>query len=313
MKRMCRFLSVLICLCLLTSALVGCNKKEAPVEKNASSIIYATFYPLYAAVDWLTKDVPDVQVNCLVQPQDGCLRDYQLSDWDLALLSGADLVIAGGRGLESFESVLYALGEDGPAVSALLYNMELLEQRGVNTQEDTQSHWLDANPHIYMTAEGMAEIVRRVANTLILFDSENEALYHKNMDDALARLNVLRDELNANLAHLKNEKVIVMNEALVYAVNEYGLEAGLFYERESGATIDVADLEACLQALQESGAQVILIEKQAPQALCEALEGAGYRLARMDTLSTRRAADGSDGYFEAQRSNVQALLDAFKQ
>ena len=310
MKTISRILCLMLCACFITGLLGGCDRQEA-VQTDTEMNIYATFYPLYAATEWLVEGVPDVQLNCLVQPQDGCLRNYQLSDWDLALLSVSDLILAGGRGLESFESILYALGEDGPAVSAVLYNMDLINQPGVNTQEDAQSHWLDPNPHIYMQTDGMAEITRRVANTLMVLDSENEAVYQSNLEAALSALNALCDELRAELAHLQDEKVIVMNEALVYAADEYGLNADLFYERESGEGLYDADLETCLQALKKSDAHVILIEKQAPQSLCNALEDAGYSLARLDILSTRRATAGSDGYFEAQRANAYAIQEAF--
>lgn len=311
MRRALRILSIMLCLCLLSMLLSGCGKKQGEAPTEAVTSIYTSFYPLYAAAEWLLAGIPNVELNCLVQPQDGCLRNYQLSDWDLALLSSADLILAGGRGLESFESVLYALGENGPAVSAILYNMELTEQRGRNTQEDTQSHWLDANPHIYMETAGMIEIVQRVANTLILFDPAHEDIYRKNLENTLSELNALHDEISAGLSHLKDNQVIVMNEALVYAVREYGLKAAMFYDRESGAGMYDDDLQECLKMLGKSGAQVILIEKQAPQSLCEVLEATGYRLARMDILSTRRASEGAEGYFDAQRANVQAVKDAF--
>ena len=53
-----------------------------------------------------------------------------LSDWDAYLLQAADLVVAGGRGLESFESTLQSLGAAGPAVALTLYNTGLYGQDG---------------------------------------------------------------------------------------------------------------------------------------------------------------------------------------
>lgn len=306
MNRICLFL----CLCLCVLSLNSCTKNESS-EADPGTSIYATFYPLYIAAEWLVDGVSDVQVNCLVQPQDGCLRDYQLSDWDLALLSSADLILAGGRGLESFESVLYALGEDGPVVSSLLYNMDLRQQSGVNTQRDSLSHWLDVNPHIYMGIDGMREIVQRTANTLMMFDPENDQIYHDNLEKAQDNLDTLRKELTATLSHLKDEKVIVMNEALVYAADTYSLKVDLFYDRESGTSLYDADLDACMKALSRSEAKVVLIEKQAPQSFCEALEAAGYSVARMDILSTMQASEAKEGYFEAHRANAQAIINAF--
>lgn len=311
MKRILKMLSCILCLIIITVVACGCRKKVEQPAESAVTSVYATFYPLYAATEMLIEGVADVRLNCLVQPQDGCMRDYQLSDWDLALLHTADLIIAGGRGLEDFESILYGLGENGPVVSAVLYNMELTEQKAVNTSEDTQSHWLDPNPHIYMQIDSMKEIVQRAANTLILLDAENEGIYKRNLEAAQARLDELRNEIEESLAEIRDQKVIIMNEALVYAAQEYGLKPCLFYERESGSELYDSDLDVCLRTLQKCDAKVILIEKQAPQTFCEALEAAGYRLAHMDVLSTHSASEGSEGYFEAHRENIQAIKAAF--
>lgn len=307
-----RTICLFLCLCVGIASLSACSRKTDDAIDDVTTSIYSTFYPLYAATEWLVDGVSDVRANLLVQPQDGCIRSYQLSDWDLALLSSADLIVSGGRGLESFESVLYSLGESGPVVSSVLYNMDLDVQRGVNTKEDTESHWLDENPHIYMSIDGMDEIVQRICSTLILRDAENEDLYRSNLSKIQIELEKLQSEILTETASLKDKKVIVMNEALIYAAKAYGLEADLFYERESGADLVDADLDQCLKVIQKTDARVILLEKQAPQALCEALEDAGYSLARLDILSTRDASDGAKGYFEAQRANIQVVRTAFE-
>jgi len=61
------------------------------------------------------------------------------------------------------------------------------------------------------------------------------------------------------------------------------------------------------------GAKVVLIEKQAPKALIDALEAEGFAVAKIDILSTCRETDGSDGYFEAQRANARAVANACRQ
>lgn len=58
-------------------------------------------------------------------------------------------------------------------------------------------------------------------------------------------------------------------------------------------------------------ARVVLIEKQAPAALIEILEGAGYVVARVDVLSTGRPDMGADVYFTAQLANAEAIAQAF--
>lgn len=298
-------------LCLMT----GCASRQATVteETNESTAlnVYATFYPLYAIADMILQDT-DVQLNCLVQPQDGCFRSYSLSDWDLALLTGAaDVVIAGGSGLESFESLLYALGDDGPVVVSVLYDMDLKEQKAVNSSEDTDSHWLDENPHIYMSIDGAMEIAERIAESFSLLMPENAELYSANLDSAKNSLSTLQNTLLEEIKGVKKKRVIVMNEALVYAAEEYGLKVELYYERESGEAIEGYDWQSCLDILENSDSRIVLLEKQAPDSLVSSLRNSGFVVVLMDTMSTKRAEVGAEGYFAAHQENVQALIAAF--
>ena len=315
MKLLIKSIALLLGMCLLAGALSGCGlhaEEEVPQEPEALSV-YATFYPIYALTSLVADGVPDLQVNCLTQPMDGCLRSYSLSDWDLALLmQSADAAIAGGRGLEAFESMLYALGENGPAVTSVLYNLELATVKPAN-ETGEESHWTDENPHIYMTIDGAIAIAERIAANLSVLDPEYSDLYSSNLEKTKNRLESLCTEMHEAAGGLQGQKVIVLNEALVYAAQEYGLDVELYYARESGEGIYDRDLEACIELLSTCDARVILLEKQAPEALRRALEEAGFRVAALDVLSTRRASEGAEGYFEAQLANARALAAAFSE
>ena len=101
-----RLAALIILLFALSASFAGCKRIVEPENKSIS--VYATFWPIYAMTDAAMEGIPDAELKLLVQPQDGCLRNYQLSDWDAALLSAdADAIIMGGRGLESFEGLLF--------------------------------------------------------------------------------------------------------------------------------------------------------------------------------------------------------------
>ena len=316
MKLFVKLIALLLCMCLMTCALSGCGltgvKEEALPEAEALSV-YATFYPIYALTALIADGVPELQINCLAQPMDGCLRNYSLSDWDLALLTrSADAVITGGRGLEAFESTLYALGEDGPAIVSVLYNLELMTAKPDN-ETDEESHWTDENPHIYMAIDGAIAIAERIAANLTVLDPRYTDLYAKNLENAKNRLESLREEMHSLTGDLTGRKSIVMNEALVYAAQEYGIDIELCYARESGEALYDRGLEDCIEQLHSCDARVILMEKQAPEAFRRALEAAGFRVAALDVLSTRRASEGAEGYFEAQLANARMLAAAFSE
>lgn len=304
----CLLLTIVIAL-----SLSGCAKKEinTEIEENKTITVYATFYPLYAFTEMIAQDIEGVRVRCLVQPQDGCLRNYELSDWDLALLlRSASAVIAGGRGMESFEGTLFAMGENGPTVSAVLYNMELDQTSAEGVPEGEEAHWDGENPHIYMSVDGAIELIERISATMQTLDPEYSEAYYENQTAATQRLNALKAEMQQICADVCGARVAILNEALWYFAKNFDLDAALCYHRESGEDID--NMDTLLECLDESGAKIILIEKQAPYALTEALSDAGFAVAKLDILSTRRADEGAKGYFDAQIGNAEALSAAYQ-
>lgn len=304
-----------ICIFLIAMMLIplsGCKQENNASEEaefvSETITLYSTFYPLYALTDMVTKDVDGIRTMCLVQPQDGCLRNYELSDWDLVLLlRSADAVICGGRGLESFESTLFALEEYGPAISAVLYNMDLDSTSVVGLNDEEESHW-ENNPHIYMSVDGAIDLTLRISATMQTLDPEFSEAYIENQTSAEAALNELKAQMQEITGDVSGTKTAILNEAIWYFAKDFGLDPVLCYHRESGE--DINNTDSLIEYLFSSGAELVLIERQAPYALCEALEDAGFAVAKIDVLSTHRAEDGADGYFEAQISNANALKAA---
>ena len=286
----------------------GCR----PLVEEADRIsVYATFYPIYALADAVMREVPDAELHCLVQPQDGCLRNYALSDWDIALLNaGADAVLMGGRGLESFESTLFGWGESGPAVTAVLYNLELYNQED-HADGETESHLRGANPHLYLSLDGAQHMIESIAASMQSLDPKYAEKYVENAQKAVERLDAQLSENRKWLAKWAGQSVILMNETLIYLALDYGLNVAEWIDRESGDNLVDSELTACLERLKAADARVILIEKQAPRRLVEALEGAGYAVARLDVLSDHGESAGFNDYLSIQSANAQAIARAF--
>ena len=303
-----RKLAIIALIVGFTALLSGCKRLVEP--ENQSISVYASFWPIYALTDAVMADVPDAALHVMAQPQDGCLRNYQISDWDAANLAGAGAVIIGGRGLESFESALFGLGEAGPAVSAVLYNLELYNQ-DKKVDGESESHLDGPNPHLYVSIEGARQIIDSVSATMQSLDPGYAEKYVQNGESAGRRLDRLLSENRALLSDCAGQKVILMNEALVYAARDYGLEVAEWIDRESGEGMSDNELALCFDRLENAETKVVLIEKQAPQALTEALEAAGYSVARLDVFSAHREGEGFDAYIEAQSANAQALKGAF--
>ena len=119
-------------------------------------------------------------------------------------------------------------------------------------------------------------------------------------------------EARNRLAALAGRRVALMSEALIYVAQDYALEVADWIERETGSAFGDNELAIWLERLEKADVNVVLIEKQAPQALVESLEAHGFTVALIDVLSTHVEGEGFDSYLEAQSNNAQTILEAFE-
>ena len=292
---------------LIALPLSGCQKL-VPDEVNPARTLYASFPPVYALSQPILSGAPGITLKCLVQPQDGCLRNYDLSDWDAALLNSADAVILAGRGLESFES---ALSEGKLAVVGAMDGLTLLNNGQVAAEGDEPDHFDGENPWAYLSVEQAREMCSIITAGMIALDPDYEELYEQNYAGFDEKLEALEGRIEEALIAAPEHSVAVAHEGLFYLADELGLDVAHVIEREPGSEFSGNELKQALEALKASDAKVVLIEIQAPKALRDALTAAGYPLALIDTLATH-APGGPDDYIETMDKNARAIADALK-
>lgn len=298
-------------LVLLMLLLSGCHSLMEGEDALERKYITTTFYPLYALALNITQDVPALSLSCLTQPQDGCIRSYELSDWDYSLLMNQDAVILGGHGLESFESSLAQLSNQ-PILLTALEGVHLREETAGNSDDENTSHFLGENPWAFLSVAGAMEMSSVIAAEMAEIDELFAERYHENLEEYLARLETLISQMSDIIAPAPYRPVAVLHEGLTYFAQQFSLEISLVYPRESGSDAIDNDLEALLEALAESGAEVVFIEEQAPAHLVQALEAAGYPVARIDTLTAHMADGDTQTYERVMLENAHSAWEALE-
>ena len=291
--------------------LCGCAKKQEPVQQEQEEgrkSIAATFYPLYAIALNLVKDVPDLALSCLIQPQDGCLRSYSLSEWDYLILASQDAVICGGRGLESFSGTLSAM-QDGPIVITCLQGQTL---KNDGEAQDEESHLAGENPFLFLSAGGAMSIASTLAYSLIEIDPDYADTYRANLTEYLSRLDALAAEMAETMASVPSRRVALMNEGLSYLADQLALNVAVQIDHEPGVAVEDNDLDSVLSQLKEAQAEVVLLESQAPMHLVEDLQAAGYRVALIDILSAHAADGDLEAHERIMRDNCARIADALR-
>jgi len=270
--------------------------------------VWASFYPVYALAAGVVSGVPNLTLSCIAQPQDGCIRAYSLSDWDAALVSGADLFIIGGRGLESWESTLTA--GSVPVLTAM-ENLPLIGADEAVTDES--GHFDGPNPWIFLSVDGARSVTAAIAGGMAGLDPDFADLYAENLAAMNARFDALEADIGSALAGADLPGAILMQEGLCYFAQDTGIPAYIEIEREAGADMSDIEFADALSVMAESGYTLVLIERQAPQGIVEAIESEGYTVVLIDILTDHSQSEGTEGYFSAMLRNAQALAGALKQ
>ncbi|MDI3336988.1 zinc ABC transporter substrate-binding protein [Defluviimonas aestuarii] len=219
----------------------------------------------------------DLGAPSLLLDQGADVHDFQLRPSQISAVQGADLIVWIGPELTPWLDRIVDEGTDNQS-------LELLHQTGTTIREfeadhdnetdhDTHtghSHDLDGHdhahhapvsgehdhdgldPHAWLDPDNAALWIGLIADALVERDPGNAVAYRANASLALGRINTLADELEEQLATVKDQPIVVAHDAYGYFADHFGLTIAA-----SLAEGDAADPGAArrseLRALLESG------------------------------------------------------------
>ncbi len=299
MKR--KLLALILATTMLLAA--GCSasgSNSSSASKDAFKII-TSFYPIYITTINITKDIPDVEVENMTEPQTGCLHDYQLKPDDLVALESADAFVINGAGMESFIQDVLDQQADLSIVEASKDLPVLIEENG------------EENPHLWVSVSNAIKQAQNIADQLAELDSAHAELYRKNAETYIAKLEALRTEMHTAIDPLKNRDIITFHEAFPYFAQEFNLNIVTVIEREPGTSPTAQELAATINTVKNSGIKALFAEPQyssgAAQTIAAETDAQVYYL---DPVVTGEADKDYDAYINRMKENMQVLVEALQ-
>ncbi len=187
--------------------------------------VVVSISPIFALTQALMQNVgePILLVQPGASPHSYALKPSQVSD-----LQSADLVIWVGESLETF---LIKTIAQLPQKTRVL---TLLKTSGLNPlhfrtdahfafESDHAHHGFD--PHVWLDPIRTQILVVAMANTLVQLDPENKSHYQTNAAALTQQLTLLDQQLNKDLALIKDKPFIVFHDAYQYFEKRYGLNS----------------------------------------------------------------------------------------
>ncbi|MCB1781994.1 MAG: zinc ABC transporter substrate-binding protein, partial [Candidatus Competibacteraceae bacterium] len=162
--------------------------------------------------------------------------------------------------------------------------------------------------HIWLDPVNAIAMTREIVSALSEIDPEHQADYQRNGAALIERLGRLNQQLESDLAHVKEQPYVVFHDAYQYFEQRYGLNAVgsvvLDPEQRPGAQ-RVAEIQARIRDLK---VRCVFSEPQFQSALAVTIvSGSGAQQGILDPLGAELP-EGPDAYFQL----LQGLADALK-
>ena len=336
------FTAVLLGALALGGALLVRAGSERGAEGPGDVVVAASFYPMYIAAWNVAGDVPGVTVENMAQPSAGCLHDYQLTPSDLILLSGADIFVVNGGGIENF---LGDVAEQCPSLEIVTASqgIELLEtepgtvflteeggagQETDGAEQEADEAGLEAgsgeggqaaghvhvhgdeNAHVWMDIARYMQEVENIRDGLSEADPAHQAFYEANAAAYLEKLERLRLEMESVKEKAGNEKVMIFHEAFAYLGEALGLDVRGAVNMDENASLSANMVSEIIDRIHREGITMLLAEEQYGAQIADAVaRETGASVYMLDALLDGE--EDADSYLEGMDRNIHVLEEAF--
>jgi len=246
----------LLALVLGLTVVTGYSVNSAPKSIKPLEVTVSIF-PQEYFVKKIAKE--KVEVNVLVQ-QGNEPETYEPLPQQLKAVSQADAYITIGVALEKTwldkikslnpDLVIINSGEGVPLIPMISH--------GHDHEHDHGEENLD--PHIWLSPQRVKIQAQNIYQGLVQLDPANQAEYKQNLEQFIAEIDQLDQEIRKNLAPIQNRQFIVFHPAWGYFAKDYDLEQ--IPIEVGGQEPSAAELAELVKKTQTEGIKVIFAQYQ---------------------------------------------------
>jgi zinc/manganese transport system substrate-binding protein len=287
-------MKILLCFLLLLFCQLSCRAAQEPMKIIALSSILAEIAEATGG--------DRVQAVSLVKPGVDP-HEFEPSPEDMKKITGSDLVLASGKGIEGYLHKLAAAG--GQRLVNVGEKIPSLKMDAASSEEDP--HWWHSVVHVKQAA-------RVVRDELTRLSPSDSNLFTSNCDLYLRRLDDLEAWIKRKVAELprNRRKLVTSHDAFQYFAAAYGFTIypvrGLTHEAERPAR----ELTLLVEEIKKHGVKAVFGEQLAsPKVVTEITRETGAKyggLLHADGLGT-----GEAGSYEGMmKQNVTIIVEALK-
>lgn len=272
MNKISRIFVIILVLITLTLSLVFCGGEEE--DKDGKLNVVTTTGQIWDTVRIIGGDKINV-INILGPGIDP--HTYNPTESDISLISNAELILWNGLHLEAhFPKVL----ENMP--NAIKITEDVPRSMLISTSEDVSTSEYD--PHIWNDLSIWMLVTKKIRDTLIEYDPENENIYQDNAEELLKNIEKMDNYIKSEIAKIPegNRSIITSHDAFNYYGKRYGLEMLGIQGISSASEAGTKDIQDLAKLIVNKNIPAVFIETSvSPKliyALIESVKSKGHKL-----------------------------------
>lgn len=289
-----------------------------PGDQDRKLQVVATTTILGDVVKQVGGEAIDLQV---LLPSGSDPHTFEPAPKDIVAISGADLVILNGAGLEeSLERLLESVLA-GEAESKLVSASEGIHLRTFEDDHDGENHAEEDSPafdpHVWFDPGNVLVWTDNIEQALSAADPLNSRTYRANAEAYRAKLRELDSWIEAQVARIppENRKLVTDHQTFGYFAERYGfIQVGAVIPGFSIASAPSAQELAALQEnIRSLGARAIFVGSTVnPATAAQVARDTGVQLVPLYTDSLTGPDGEAGSYLELMRFDVEAIVAALE-
>lgn len=202
-------------------------------------------------------------------------HDYETSPADVLALSGADLVVKSGVGLEKFlDDAVSSAGFTGKVVDA---------STGVTVRPGSGEEEQAGDPHIWQSPLNAKIMVRNIADAFAAQDPADRVAYEAGYTAYAAKLDTLDKDIQRRIDAVPagQRKLVTNHDAFGYYVDRYQLQfvGSIIPSFDTSAELSGKDISGLVAKIKATGVKAIFSETSLPPKTAETIgREAGVRV-----------------------------------
>lgn len=289
-----------------------CAAQHSPCQADPLPVI-ASIFPVADMVQQVGGEHVSVVT---VIPAGASPHAFEPSPGLVKKITSARIFFKIGAGLEFWWEKIVQNAEIRPVEVVLSDGVNLIEashshhEHSKGADAPGESH--EGNPHVWLDPVIAADMVSKIADSLILADPAHADFYRNRWRQFLAELEALDRDIRAAVSRFTSRWYISAHSAWDYFARRYGLESAGAIEASPGRQPAPREISALVARIKEHQIRSVFAEPQLNSQLAAVVaREAGIPVVFLDPVGDPQSVDRNT-YIRLMRTNLRTLQEVMQ-